>query len=352
MSISFGALNQGVRQVLHLRQEQAPETREPGAKPGILSQLAHPLVVKNNPLAAAAPKQPDALKVLSFNVRLGGLDYPGIAKTVTGAKADVVCLQEVSRASAEQLAKSLGLHLAFYQSVRHNNDITNGKAILSRFPIKQAESVPFKLSIGDRLGAMWAKFRQDQGSVWQRLVGTVSLWQKRNILRATVAIGGKQVDILDIHLSTGAPANAGKQYAQLEAYVKARKAQGHEVILAGDFNTRHDRAPGTAPDLRGWTALNGQLADAYAAAPVTVRGLDGVVRTPAQGRAALDAGGLDARQRDVMTRTALGATSSAGNGRIDGILSTPGFVATGVYIDQANDASDHEPVLADFAIRP
>jgi endonuclease/exonuclease/phosphatase family metal-dependent hydrolase len=350
MSISFGPVTHFVRQALHLEQTEKPEAKVPTGRASTVDKLLHPLVVKNNPQAPPPPAAPSKLAVLSFNVRLGGLDYPGVAKTVADAKADVVCLQEVSREHAEKIAASLGMHLTFYQSVRHNNDLANGKAILSKFPTVQAQSKPYDVSVVDRLKGMWEKFRRSEGSLKDRIFGTVSLWQKRNVLTTTMKIGGKTVDVIDTHLTTGAPATAAKQYAQLQEYVKARRAMGHEVILAGDFNTRLDKPAATGPDTRGYAALKGLVTDAYDAAAIRVKGLDGRVRTPAEAREALKAPGLSAKERDTLQRQALGTTSSAGNGRIDAVLTTDGFRARGVYIDQANDASDHEPVLATFDV--
>ena len=350
MDISFGPVTRFVRQALHLRQEQAPETQAPGSNPGTLALLTHPLVVKNNPHAPAAPAAPGELAVLSFNVRLGGLDYPGVAKTVADAKADVVCLQEVSRENAEKIAASLGMHLTYAQSVRHNNGLSNGKAILSKFPAVRAEVKPFDISVVDRLKGMWASFRRAKGSLKDRVFGTVSMWQKRTILTTTMKIGGRAVDVVDVHLTTGNPAATAKQYAQLQAYVKGLKAQGHEVIMAGDFNTRHDKPAATGVDTRGWAALKGLVADAYDVGAVTVRSLDGQVRTPAEAREALKRPGLGAEQRRILEIQASGTTVASGNGRIDAVLSTAGFRAKAVYIDQANAASDHEPVLATFEV--
>lgn len=350
MSISFSPVTRFVRQALHLQQAQAPETKAPGAKPGLVEQLTHPLVVKNNPHAPAAPANPGELKVLSFNVRLGGMDYPAVAKTIADAKADVVSLQEVSRENAEKIAATLGMHLTFAQSVRHNNDVSNGKAILSRFPSTRAEVKPFDVSVMDRLKGMWKKFQASEGSLKDRIFGTVSLWQKRSILTTTMKIGGKTVDVVDIHLTTGNPAVAAKQYAELQAYVKARKAKGHEVIVAGDFNTRHDKPAASGPDTRAYAALKDVVTDAYDAGAVRIRSLDGQVRTPAEAHAALKQPGLTAAQRRTLEIQAMGTTVSSGNGRIDAVLTTDGFRAREVYIDQANAASDHEPVLATFTV--
>ena len=350
VAISFSPVTHFVRQALHLRQVEKPENKAPGESPGTLGLLLHPLVVKNNPKAPAPPAAPGELKVLSFNVRLGGLDYPGVARTVADAKADVICLQEVSRATAERIAASLGMHLTYAQSVRHNNSITNGKAILSRFPTVQAESKPFDVSVVDRLKGMWASFKRAKGSLKDRLFGTVSMWQKRNLLTTTMKIGGKTVDVVDIHLTTGNPAATAKQYEQLQAYVKELKARGHEVIVAGDFNTRHDKPWDSGVDTRGWAALKTIVTDAYDVGAVRIRALDGKLRTPAEAREALSRPGLSAAERRTLEIAAKGTTVASGNGRIDAVLTSDGFRAKDVYIDQANASSDHEPVIATFAV--
>ncbi|MDB5099095.1 MAG: endonuclease, partial [Cyanobacteria bacterium RYN_339] len=167
-----------IGQVLQLRESAQPKQEAPGKVPSKAVQLVQPLVVKNNPLAAAAPAAPAKIDVMSFNVKLGGQDFEGVQRTIGEKNPDLVGLQECSRATAEKIAKKYGYHMAFYSSARYNNSMDNGRAILSRFPIQQAESVPFHVPVLERLKNMKACFDRSKGSFWQRLVGTVSLWQQ------------------------------------------------------------------------------------------------------------------------------------------------------------------------------
>lgn len=347
----FNPINHIVRQGLHMRQTLRPEVEAPGERPSVVEQLLHPFVVKNNPLAPPAPPAPSELKVMSFNVRLGGKDFHAVRKTLVEAKADLIGLQEVSRANAEKLAKDLGMHLTFYQSVRHNNSLDNGKAILSRFPIQEAESVPFDISLRHRVGSLWDSFKETAGSLWERLTGDVEVLQKRSLLRSTFTIGGKTVDFIDTHLATGDPAATAEQFRQLQAYVEERKRKGHEVILVGDFNTHFNHTPESKPEmaepLKEWGRLRTQLTDAYlSAGEVRVTGEDGRIMTPEAARERLKAEGLSEEERRVLERIASGATSASTANRIDSIMSSEGLTATAFALDQQNSASDHEPLLA------
>ena len=332
-----------------MRETQRPEVEAPGENPSLVGKLVEPFVVKNNPLAAAPPAAPSELKVVSFNVRLGGQDLHGIRKTLVDAKPDLVGLQEVSRANAEKLAKDMGMHLTFYQSVRHNNGLDNGKAILSRYPIQEAESVAFDIPVKHRIGALWDRLLDG------KIMTSSPIWQKRSLLRSSFTIGEKKVDVIDTHLATGDPKANAEQLRQLQAYVAERKKLGHEVILLGDFNLPFNRTPQSNPKeaepLGEWAELQTQLADAYLAAPeVTIKGDDGRVMTPDDARAALEQGGLPEAERKILQRIANGATLGRGSNRIDTILSSAGLPATSLHIDQQNDVSDHEPVVATFRL--
>ena len=164
-------------------------------------------------------------------------------------------------------------------------------------------------------------------------------------------IGNKTVDFVDTHLTTGASKTTGEQFQQLSAYIAQRKQLGHEVILTADFNTHLERTaaedPGDAPALAGWAGLQQQVTDSYSTAKrVEVIGLDGRVLTPTEAAAKLKQAGLSDRERNILKRISIGATLEHGGSRIDAVLSTGGFKAETVSIDQQNSASDHEPIVA------
>ncbi len=332
-----------------MRETRRPEVEAPGENPSLVGKLLEPFVVKNNPLAPPPPAAPSELKVMTFNVRLGGEDMHGIRKTLVDAKPDMIGLQEVSRANAEKLAKDLGMHLTFYQSVRHNNGMDNGKAILSRYPIQESESLAFDISVTHRLGALWDRIRNGG------IMTSTPIWQKRSLLRSTFTVGGKSIDVIDTHLATGDPKANASQLRQLQAYVAERKKLGHEVILMGDFNLPFNRTPQNSPKeaepLGEWAQLQQQLSDAFVTAPeVTVRNEAGHAMTPEEARDMLKQEDLTEAERKVLQRAANGATLGRGSNRIDTLLSSEGLPATSLHIDQHNDASDHEPVVATFKL--
>jgi endonuclease/exonuclease/phosphatase family metal-dependent hydrolase len=284
---------------------------------------------------------------MSFNVRLGGKDFVGVKKTIMDAQPDMVGLQECSRATAEKIAKAMGYHMTFYSSPRHNNSIDNGRAILSKFPIQEAETKPYHIGFFDRVRSMWDRFKTQDGSLFERLAGVVVLWQKRTLLRSTFEVNGKPVDFIDTHLTTGDAAFTGAQFKQLQAYVEERKKLGHEVIVVGDFNTHFE--PGAKQDasVAGYQGLQSSLTDAFKAAPdVKVTGLDGRVMSPAEAAEALKKPNLSAEERDILHRIAIGATLEHGHGRIDTVFTSSGITPSSFRIDQRNSASDHEPVFA------
>jgi len=333
-----------------MRETRKPEVEAPGESPSVVGKLLEPFVVKSNPLAPPPPAAPSELKVMTFNVRLGGEDMHGIRKTLVEAKPDMVGLQEISRENAEKLAKDLGMHLSFYQSVRHNNGIDNGKAILSRYPIQESEHVAFDISVKHRVGALWDRLLDG------KIMTSSPIWQKRSLLRSTFTVGEKKIDVIDTHLATGDPKANAEQLRQLQAYVAERKKLGHEVLLMGDFNLPFNRTPSNSPKeaepLGEWDALQTQLSDAFEAAPeVTVKNDHGELMTPQEAIERLQQGdALTEAERKVLQRVAVGATLGRGSNRIDTILSSEGLKATSVHIDQHNDASDHEPVVATFKL--
>ncbi len=349
-SFSFGSMGLSGLQGHGMHETKKPEVEAPGESPSVVGKLLEPFVVKNNPLAPPPPAAPSELTVMTFNVRLGGEDMHGIRKTLVDAKPDMVGLQEVSRANAEKLAKDLGMHLTFYQSVRHNNGLDNGKAILSRYPIQESEHVAFDISVSHRVGALWDRITNGG------LMTSTPLWQKRSLLRSTFTVGEKKVDVIDTHLATGDPKANAEQLRQLQAYVAERKKRGHEVILMGDFNLPFNRTPENLPKeaepLGEWAELQTQLSDAFKAAPdITVTNDHGERMTPQEARERLQANpDLPEAERKVLQRAAVGATLGRGSNRIDTILSSEGLKATSLYIDQHNDHSDHEPVVATFKI--
>lgn len=114
--------------------------------------------------AQAGGDTPKTLKVMSYNIRIasppakgwGYTDLKGIADVINRQTADLVALQEVDAYTersgknshqALELARLTGMHAHFVKAVdRSGGDY--GVAILSRFPIRSAESYRLPVSPG------------------------------------------------------------------------------------------------------------------------------------------------------------------------------------------------------------
>ncbi|WP_247233440.1 endonuclease/exonuclease/phosphatase family protein [Telluribacter sp. SYSU D00476] len=106
--------------------------------------------------SSAAKAQPPVLKVMTYNIRIasppakgwGVQDLPATAAVINRTQPDLVALQEVdvftdrsgkNSHQARELAELTGMHYHFAKAVdRSNGDY--GVAILSRYPIRKAES--------------------------------------------------------------------------------------------------------------------------------------------------------------------------------------------------------------------
>lgn len=180
---------------------------------------------------AALPTTPRSLKVASYNIYLGGKDYAGIEKAITGLKPDVVCIQEASRDAALKLGERLGMYSAFVENG------SSSKAILSRYPFSpgSARNDNFRDSVKDRFEAAM-KAGETEPAI------------QRSALSVSIDVGGRPVDIVDTHLSLFNPSANAEQLRELDAMMKAREAKGHTVVLAGDFNTNFALAKSGSAD--------------------------------------------------------------------------------------------------------
>jgi endonuclease/exonuclease/phosphatase (EEP) superfamily protein YafD len=154
---------------------------------------------------------------MTFNLH-GDYTPPGaIATAIRQANPDIAVLQEVSSWQANQLGKELGATLPY--ASKSAAYWTSGLGIFSRYPIQSVEWVT--------LGRSW-----------------------RQALHVVIAIEGRQLHIVDVHLTSSSGAYGGWRY--LPQHVRSTYAQReteasqlHEVItqldgpviLAGDFNT-------------------------------------------------------------------------------------------------------------------
>ncbi|MEJ2209427.1 MAG: endonuclease/exonuclease/phosphatase family protein [Anaerolineae bacterium] len=174
--------------------------------------------------ASSEPRQEGPLRVLSFNVLH---DFPRfrhlearlahIAAAIRELDPDVVCLQEVPwhwGSAARRLGEATGLNYLYGRANGNRWAILfeEGEAILSRYPLRDAELVEL----------------QPQAAFFQRRV----------VLRATADTPWGPLRIFATHLTHDNPeANVG-QAAWLASFVAASGAG--PAVVCGDFNATED----------------------------------------------------------------------------------------------------------------
>lgn len=319
-------------------------------------QVAASLHVHNNP---ALPVPPDrgGLKLASFNVQMGGRKIDAVEANLRALDPDVACLQEVSPENAQRLAKNLGMNVAWF---------TDQKAILSRYPITDADAVGLPGALDDRLRAALEH------------KGTEPL-ESRSVLRATIRVGGKALDVLDTHLSLGDEVSNARQLTRIAELVQQREKLGHTVLLAGDFNDNFSLVrPGLA-DPKGTTATpTDTVSEFQERYPKSVVGNVTEPAVAEAARALLDRMGYywDAPDRRVIlegramtldeVRAALaqepagtprhaallkaldGTSHLTANKRFDNILASKDVRFASSTIDQTTRASDHQAIVAEI----
>jgi len=164
-----------------------------------------------------AMKNPNRLRVMSFNIRHGRgedqrVDLRRIAEVIRSSGADVVGLQEVDRFlprsgmvdEAAELARMLGMRHCFAASLTFGTG-EYGNALLSRYPIAESrfERLP------------------DQGEI-------------RSLLTAELEPGAGRLTILVTHLGLKDADRRG----QLTVIAERLRGLGQPAVLAGDFNAR------------------------------------------------------------------------------------------------------------------
>lgn len=174
-----------------------------------------------------AVKEKESLRVVSYNVHFGK-NTKEIAKVFTHdgnlSKADIILFQEIEFhqaekiARAEVIAKHLGFNFAYEPARKLKGEATHGLATLSRWPIKNAKTI-----------------RLPKNKIFFKT-------QQRIALITKISVKGKQIIICNIHLDTRL--NPNKRIIQLNACLKRLKPLGHNIIIAGDFNTIPFRSVG------------------------------------------------------------------------------------------------------------
>lgn len=337
-----------------------------------VAHVWNPDVVWRNPAAKPDPKA-TGLRVASYNIMLGGQKIEEVEAALLAQKPDVVLIQEASDESARRLAQKLGLHMTYMGSRFH----PRGKAILSRFPITKAEEIaPPGQGFLDRVG----KFVEE----WKRKgnpIKSIEPLQQRTILHAQVKVGGKAVDLLDVHQSLAMTDGNTAQLGYLADLSKKWEAEGRVVIAGGDFNTNFNFGKAAKTDAKGvyttvtdtprefadrydgWTAgnaadpanlaaidrLKATMQDYWTAPNRTVL-KDGEAITPEQAREALKTLTPGTPAFREMLLAADGASHKGARKRFDNVLVSHNARVTAATIDHSATGSDHQPVYADVAL--
>lgn len=172
------------------------------------------------PIPASADSPPDALRVMSWNIRHGRgmdgkIDLERIAAVVSKYEADLVLLQEVDRGcsrsgavdQAAEIARITGLHYTFGKAIDHDGG-EYGLAILSRFPLEEP-----------------------------KIHKLPSDGEARIVLSASVDSPLGILTLASTHLDHQ---NGRRQLAQSQVAAAALLESPHPVILAGDLNAKPD----------------------------------------------------------------------------------------------------------------
>lgn len=171
------------------------------------------------------------LKVMSYNIHIASppsylpafthTDLEAIADVINREKPDLVGLQEVDvytnrsgkySHQAKDLAEMTGMYYCFAGAVERSGGV-QGNAILSKYPIKQAEI--FKLPTPEE-----------------------SNGETRSLAVVVIEIDGVNIAFITVHLDHMSDENRGFQVTQMLEYIK--KYDKYPIILSGDFNMKPD----------------------------------------------------------------------------------------------------------------
>jgi endonuclease/exonuclease/phosphatase family metal-dependent hydrolase len=156
-----------------------------------------------------------ALKVVTWNIKLSQEIDAAVTELVEAEAlrdADILLLQEMDEIGAEAIAQSLEYNYVYFPaSVNTRHDRNVGNAILSKWPITEAERLllPFENPV-------------DQ--------------EKRVAARALLAVDGREVVVYSVHTETAWLGQA-KRMAQFDTILEDINDRDRHVIIGGDFNT-------------------------------------------------------------------------------------------------------------------
>jgi endonuclease/exonuclease/phosphatase family metal-dependent hydrolase len=288
-----------------------PRTRLPAGseehiRPAALRSAALNLL-ERAPLTAAQPVpvagETLTLRVLTYNVHgcegMDGRVSPRrIGRLVGSHGPDIVALQEIDlgrrRSRAEDqaaiIARNLEMHAAFCPTVSKDGE-HYGHALLSRWPVEVVK----RAFLPTAPGGWWPEPR---AAMWARIV-----------------IGARRINVITTHLGLGTEERRLQMAALVGPDWLGAVPPDEDVLLCGDFNA----TPGSVP----YRLAAQKLRDAQA----SLKG-----HTP--------------------LRT---FSSTQPFARIDHIFTSAGFVPERIIVPRdriARIASDHFPLVVDFAVGP
>lgn len=170
-------------------------------------------MIGENMISTEASAQ-ETVRVLQYNVKNcdNGQKIQEIAAEIQREAPQIVCLQELdwcAKRSKEQevlklLAEQLSMNYLFIPSMQFEGGLY-GIGILSVYPLENSTRIPLSVQKGE---------------------------EARALVKTTVDINGKTVEILNTHLSFESTESRQNQFAVLRENTDAAK----RFILCGDFN--------------------------------------------------------------------------------------------------------------------
>ncbi len=252
---------------------------------------------------APGPDQPPIpVRLVTFNTHHGvgadrRHDLTRLAKVLSAADADVICLQEVDRhfgARSEDvdqsllLSRALDMQLAWGPAI-DRGDQQYGNALLSRLPLLVSDVHPLP---GDG--------------------------EPRSALRTMLELDGAALWVTTTHLTTDSPSKRAAQVAAVAGLFEEPMVTG---VVVGDLNARPD-SPELAP-------LRERFRDAWDLAAERE-----------------DRAGWRFWNRDE----GLTHPARAPRKRIDQVWVTPGIEVASARVLDAAGASDHLPLVVDLLV--
>lgn len=174
----------------------------------------------------------EVLRVMSYNIHIATppskpdfthKDLQAIADVIKREKPSLVALQEVDKYTqrsgkssdqAKDLAELTGMHYHF-AAASQKSDGEQGQAILSRYPIIQAES--YKLPVSDG-----------------------SDGETRSLAVVVVEVEGEKIVFMTVHLDHRSDVDRKFQIEQMLAHTK--EFEDYPIVFGGDFNMQPDNA--------------------------------------------------------------------------------------------------------------